>query len=210
MMKIFKKIGLLIIFLAIVVLCILVIKNAGNKNEENTKLENNTNSSNDVNIYSDTNDIKENIENNDNNSNNENNEKIDTDENNKDNKKTSDVDIIEIKDKLFIESTNEIYVNLKEYIGKYIKIEGLMYNYENEDGKMCHAVIRHTPGCCGNDGIAGLNISYDKEYPKDDTWVCVQGKINEWKAFDGVEQMMPIVEVEKISFPPTGKTFVTN
>ena len=207
MMKIFKKIGLLIIFLAIVVLCILVIKNAGNKNEENTKLENNTNSSNDVNIYSDTNDIKENIENNDNNSNNE---KIDTDENNKDNKKTSDVDIIEIKDKLFIESTNEIYVNLKEYIGKYIKIEGLMYNYENEDGKMCHAVIRHTPGCCGNDGIAGLNISYDKEYPKDDTWVCVQGKINEWKAFDGVEQMMPIVEVEKISFPPTGKTFVTN
>ena len=40
---------------------------------------------------------------------------------------------IEITDNYFIEQTNDVYLNLKDYIGKTIKMEGFIYTYINED-----------------------------------------------------------------------------
>lgn len=57
--------------------------------------------------------------------------------------------MIEITDNYFIEQTNDVFYNLNDYIGKTIKIEGLVYSYEDDEGKICYAVIRNTPGCCG-------------------------------------------------------------
>ena len=42
---------------------------------------------------------------------------------------------IEITDNFFIEQTNDVYINLKDYIGKTIKMEGFIYTYINEDGE---------------------------------------------------------------------------
>lgn len=64
--------------------------------------------------------------------------------------------VIEIKEKLFIAQTNDIYINSKDYLGKTIKYEGLINIYEDETGRKFYYVIRYAPGCCGYDGSAGF------------------------------------------------------
>ena len=46
---------------------------------------------------------------------------------------------IEITDNFFIEQTNDIFLNLKDYIGKTIRMEGLIYTYidQNEETRIC-------------------------------------------------------------------------
>ena len=45
------------------------------------------------------------------------------------------IDLV-ITDNFFIEQTNDVYLNLKDYIGKTIKMEGFIYTYMNEDGEI--------------------------------------------------------------------------
>lgn len=95
-------------------------------------------------------------------------------------KVTADMNnIFDIKEKMFIEQINDIYFNLKEYEGKTIRIEGFMYSYIDKEWKNqeYHYVMRMTPGCCGNDGSAGFEIVWDKEYPEDNEWVEAIGVI---------------------------------
>ena len=116
-------------------------------------------------------------------------------------------DIIEITDNYFIEKTNDIYVNTEDYIGKTVKFEGLVYSYEDTDGNTYYAVVRNTPGCCGNDGLAGIDVRYDKEYPEVNTWVEVKGIIEE-ETVDKTK--IPAVKVFSMKEKEEGKTFVTN
>ena len=118
----------------------------------------------------------------------------------------SDVDV-DITDNYFIEATNDVYINMKEYAGKTIRMEGLMYYYDDLDGKVRHAVIRNTPGCCGSDGLAGLDISMDEAYPLVDTWVQVIGKI-EIEKISGYDTT--VIKVSDIVEKEAGETFVTN
>lgn len=115
--------------------------------------------------------------------------------------------VIEITDNYFIEQTNDIFINLEDYIGKTVKFEGLIYSYEDTEGNTYYAVVRNTPGCCGNDGLAGLDIRYDKEYPKENTWVEVEGIIEE-EMLD--ETKIPAVKVSSMQEKEEGTTFVTN
>ena len=114
---------------------------------------------------------------------------------------------IEITDNFFIEQTNDIYLNLKDYIGKTIKMEGLIYTYLNEDGNTGYAVVRNSPGCCGNDGLAGLDIKYNGEYPEEDTWVTIEGKIEKQEIHG---ESIPIINLTSMKETEVGKTFVTN
>ena len=115
--------------------------------------------------------------------------------------------IVEITDNYFIESTNDVYVNLDEYVGKTIKMQGLIYSYEGAGDRLCYAVVRNTPGCCGNDGLAGLDIAYDKDYPEEDTWVEVIGVVTKEKSYGGY---IPVLQIASITEKEEGKTFVTN
>ena len=115
--------------------------------------------------------------------------------------------IIEITDNYFIEQTNDIYINTEDYIGKTVKFEGLVYSYEDEEGNTYYAVVRNTPGCCGNDGLAGIDIRYDKEYPEVNTWVEVEGVIEE-ETVDKTK--IPAVKVSSMKEKEEGTTFVTN
>jgi uncharacterized membrane protein YcgQ (UPF0703/DUF1980 family) len=92
--------------------------------------------------------------------------------------------VIEIKEKMFIAQTNDIYLNTEDYLGKTIKLEGLFKQeeYDGRDAPYCF-VLRYGPGCCGNDGNAGFEVAWDggytlkPSYPKVDDWVEATGEL---------------------------------
>lgn len=92
----------------------------------------------------------------------------------------SDGSLIEIREKMFVAQTNEIYVNYQLYLGKTITYEGIFLAPEY-DGSTFYQVIRYGPGCCGNDANAGFEISWDGEYPQDDDWVKVTGVLDKYE-----------------------------
>lgn len=116
--------------------------------------------------------------------------------------------ILEIKDNFFIEQTNDIFFNTEDYVDKTIKIEGLIYSYQDfVTGDICYAVVRNTPGCCGADGLAGLDIRFNGEYPDNNTWVEVIGVIKTDKVSDSE---IPIIQVASMNETDVGTTFVQN
>ena len=114
---------------------------------------------------------------------------------------------LEITDNYFIEQTNDVYINLNDYIGKTVKMQGLVYIYEDGNGNAYHAVVRNTPGCCGNDGLAGLDIQYDGDYPAVNTWVEVIGIVDKYQVYNSD---VPVLKITSIKETDTGVTFVTN
>lgn len=192
-----KKILMIIILLVLVVGILLFLAIGGSKNED-TNISNTTNSfTSDVEEQSDSN-LKLKTP-------------YDIDENNVrkaiGTAEADESNIVNITDNYFIESTNDIYINLDDYVGKTIKIEGLIYKYDVENGEICYAVVRNTPGCCGNDGIAGLDIRYDGEYPEEDTWVEVIGVVEKDVVFN---RDIPAIHISSITEKEKGKTFVAN
>lgn len=115
--------------------------------------------------------------------------------------------ILEVTDNFFIEQTNDMYYNLEDYLGKTIKIQGLISIYQDSNGDICYAVVRNTPGCCGADGLAGLDIRYDGEYPELNTWVEVVGVMGKDIVYDSD---IPAIQVTSLKETETGTTFVTN
>jgi uncharacterized membrane protein YcgQ (UPF0703/DUF1980 family) len=99
--------------------------------------------------------------------------------------------IVEIKEKMFIARTNDIYLNPGDYMGKTIKLEGLFKReaYPGSDSPYCF-VLRYGPGCCGNDGSAGFEVSWDREdgnpleYPELDSWVEAVGVLKSYTEDD--------------------------
>lgn len=73
---------------------------------------------------------------------------------------------LEIREKLFIAQTNDVYLNPEDYMGKTIKLEGLfkVERYAGEEKQYCF-VLRYGPGCCGNDGSAGFEVAWGRPQP---------------------------------------------
>lgn len=91
---------------------------------------------------------------------------------------------VEIKEKMFIAQTNDIYLNIGDYLGKTIKYEGMFFgaHYEPTDS-MLYMVIRYGPGCCGDDGNAGFEVAWDNAgiaVPANNDWVEVIGELEEY------------------------------
>ena len=109
---------------------------------------------------------------------------------------------IEIKDKMFLTQTNEIYENYKDYLGKNIKLEGIY----TQEGKY-QTVYRKTNGCCGDDGKIGFGILWDGAKAKADDWVEVEGVLEEYKDNGGVYLVIKANELNVL--PERGIDFVT-
>jgi zinc transport system permease protein len=94
--------------------------------------------------------------------------------------------IVEIKEKMFIAQTNDVYLNTDEYLGRTIKLEGLFKyeQYAGIDTAYCF-VLRYGPGCCGNDGNAGFEVAWDHDapppYPEVDAWVEAVGTLSTYE-----------------------------
>jgi uncharacterized membrane protein YcgQ (UPF0703/DUF1980 family) len=101
---------------------------------------------------------------------------------------TYTVAVIEIREKMFIAQTNEIYLNSDDYMGKTIKLEGLFKSEQyRENEPPYYFVLRYGPGCCGNDGNAGFEVTWnkravtDKTYPNVDDWVEAVGVLQSYE-----------------------------
>ena len=91
----------------------------------------------------------------------------------------NDDEVLVIRDKVFIEQVNELYLNADKYNGKTVKYEGIFLS-ENHNGTDFYYVIRYGPGCCGNDGLVGFEIIYEPgEYPENNSWVEAVGVLEE-------------------------------
>jgi zinc transport system permease protein len=85
--------------------------------------------------------------------------------------------IIEIKEKMFLAQTSDVYNNPEDYLGKTIKLEGIFKREGSERQHYCF-VIRYGPGCCGSDGNAGFEVAWEEglaDYPSPDDWVEAAG-----------------------------------
>jgi uncharacterized membrane protein YcgQ (UPF0703/DUF1980 family) len=93
--------------------------------------------------------------------------------------------IIEIKEKMFIAQTNDVYLNPEDYLGKTIRLEGLFKQEQGIETDYCF-VIRYGPGCCGYDGNAGFEVAWDTNppnapYPSVDDWVEAVGVLKSYE-----------------------------
>lgn len=112
---------------------------------------------------------------------------------------------VDITDNYFIAQTNDVYINYDEYEGKTVRMEGYFYVYQdNSSGENYYAVVRNSPGCCGNDGLAGLDIKYEGEYPAQNTWIQVIGKISKYSEKDPT----PVIIVSSLKETKEGTGFV--
>jgi Predicted membrane protein len=94
--------------------------------------------------------------------------------------------IVELKEEYFLAQLEDIYMNKERYLGKTIKIAGLFRNYYWEDlDSEFFTVYRNSPGCCGNDGQALLEVIWpdgiDTSYPEDGVWVEAVGVLEEYQ-----------------------------
>lgn len=120
--------------------------------------------------------------------------------------KKSDADIV-ISDNSFIQETNDIYLNTDDYVDKSVNMEGYIYVYSDDNGVDRYAVVRNTPGCCGSDGLAGLDIYSDFGYPEAGAWVEITGAIKK-DTINGMD--CPIIYLTDMVEKEEGKKFVTN
>jgi zinc transport system permease protein len=125
-----------------------------------------------------------------------------------------DSPIIEIKEKMFIAQTTDVYENADDYLGKIIKIQGLFKQeqYAGIDDPYCF-VLRYGPGCCGGDSNAGFEVAWDKNIPPDnsypsvDEWVEAVGKLDYYEE-DGYPYLYIALSSLKV-LDERGAEFVT-
>ena len=99
--------------------------------------------------------------------------------------------VFEIREKMFIEQCNDIYLNPDDYLDHMIKLEGI-YEEEQEESHTFRYVIRYGPGCCGNDGVAGFEVLVDamSPMPRQGDWVEAIGSIQRLKDPDDLEYIV--------------------
>jgi len=94
---------------------------------------------------------------------------------------SGETEIFEIREKMFIQQCNDINFNVDEYVGKTVRLEGMYraYRFTNDSGEVVmHYVYRNTPGCCGDDGMAGfMVVPEDCPIPENNAWVEAIGKV---------------------------------
>lgn len=117
-------------------------------------------------------------------------------------------EVVEIKEKMFIGQSDDIYFNSKEYLGKTIKYEGLIQSrYLERDGMTHYYVVRFSPGCCGADGEVGFEVTWDGEWPEDGEWCEVAGVLEEYPVKSWTELRLVLTSLTVLE--ERGEDFVT-
>ena len=99
--------------------------------------------------------------------------------------------VYEIGENMFITQIDDINLNYREYLGRTIKLEGL-FMQNHWAGVDSYYVIRNAPGCCGDDGEVGFQVSWEtpyeedagddkRTYPKTSDWVEAQGELKSYE-----------------------------
>jgi putative membrane protein len=114
--------------------------------------------------------------------------------------------VIEIRDKMFLAQTEDIYINAPDYMGSAVRYEGIYTSFPPafKGDETLHVVFRRAPGCCGNDGMAGFIVAWDGDYPDPDAWVKVEGVLETADSGDLQIRLSSLSVLEK-----RGQEFVT-
>lgn len=92
---------------------------------------------------------------------------------------------VDIREKLFIAQSNDIYLNQDEYMGKTIRLEGIFVSTIYEPtGAPLSMVFRYGPGCCGDDDMAGFEVAWpqgDNALPENNAWVEAIGVLDTYE-----------------------------
>ena len=86
----------------------------------------------------------------------------------------SDKEVVYIEEKVYLSQMTDVYMNTSDYVGRTISWEGYILPDEIDEG-VSWAVVRNTPGCCGDDGRTGFYIKWDGTAPAENDWVRVTG-----------------------------------
>lgn len=119
---------------------------------------------------------------------------------------------LEIEESRYLTQITEINMMKDEYLGKTIALDGMFTSFTVTDsGPLYHMVYRWMPGgCCGNDGIAGLEVRWanpDASYPAEGDWVRAIGVLQEYQ-----EEGVTYLELRLQSLavlPQRGQEYVT-
>jgi uncharacterized membrane protein YcgQ (UPF0703/DUF1980 family) len=120
-------------------------------------------------------------------------------------------EVIEIREKMFIAQTLDIYFNAGDYLGKMLRYQGYFDKRKDElTGETYCFVLRNGPGCCpGVDNTAGFEVFWEEEgtnWPELNDWVEVTGVLESCEA-DGEEYLR--VNVRSLNvLPVRGADFV--
>ena len=90
-------------------------------------------------------------------------------------------DIIEIGERMFIGQVNEIYLNVGDYLGKTIKLEGIFKKSVYQDSTYYLVVRYGLDDCCGDANI-GFEVRwphFPTEYPAEYSWVEATGMLKQ-------------------------------
>ena len=104
---------------------------------------------------------------------------------------------IEIPEDMFETKINDIQENRADYIGKRFVVEG-MYNQTETSEGLYQSIYRRTPGCCGDDGMAGFRIVWNGEYPERNDWIRIQGVLEEYM-IDGTGYLQ--IAADDLTYP---------
>lgn len=105
--------------------------------------------------------------------------------------------VLVIKEKLFVQQTNDVYFNIEDYLNTTVRYEGMFQTYQNSNtNETEYYVIRYGPGCCGIDAEAGFEVRWQNQVPQplpeENAWVQVEGVIG---SFAYGRQSIPYVQV---------------
>jgi uncharacterized membrane protein YcgQ (UPF0703/DUF1980 family) len=110
---------------------------------------------------------------------------------------------LEIREKLFIAQSNDVYLNAPDYLGKTIKYEGMFFgSYYEPTDSMYYSVIRYGPGCCGTDGNAGFEVAWAEglfETPENNDWVEVIGVLEAYEELGATYLRLNLLSMRELA-----------
>lgn len=95
---------------------------------------------------------------------------------------------VDIREKMFVAQTNDVYLNTDEYLGKTIRLEGMFDSQTNtETGETLYMVFRLGPGCCGFDDVCGFEVRWPdgapETVPEPGAWVEAIGVADRYEEY---------------------------
>ena len=130
----------------------------------------------------------------------------------------TDTGTVVIRENMFITQINAINLNYRDYIGRTIMLEG-MFRHFYWEGNNYYFVIRNTPGCCGDEGELGFEVSWNpshrgfddgsdgRTYPNRSDWVQAQGVLSSFDNFGNTFLYIALSELNVLE--TRGLEFVT-
>ena len=122
-------------------------------------------------------------------------------------------DILVIEERFFINRMNDIVFNLDSYIGTTIRYEGVFRTLEWPESQIgyFHQVYRYVEGCCGPDGVLGLDVRLnyvDIEPFEDSAWVRVTGVIGSFEEGGRTFPRVNVTHIEELE--ERGNDFISS